>query len=56
MKRGSSGGGWTYYRDLGDGPYLASVTSHYYPRDPGLLFGPYFDRDVRELIRYASRR
>lgn len=56
MRKGSSGGGWTYDRAPGDGPYLASVTSHYYPRDPGLLFGPYFDRRLPQLIRFASRR
>jgi V8-like Glu-specific endopeptidase len=56
MRKGSSGGGWTYERSPGNGPYVASVTSHYYPRDPGFLFGPYFDRHLPELIRYASRR
>jgi V8-like Glu-specific endopeptidase len=56
MRRGSSGGGWTYERSPSNGPYVASVTSHYYPRDPGLLFGPYFDREVLTLIRYANRR
>ncbi|KAA0272811.1 MAG: hypothetical protein EDQ89_06770, partial [Acidobacteria bacterium] len=56
MRKGSSGGGWTYDRAPGNGPFVASVTSHYHPRDPGLLFGPYFDRRVPELIRYASRR
>jgi V8-like Glu-specific endopeptidase len=56
MRKGASGGGWTYERSPGNGPYVASVTSHYYPRDPGLLFGPYFDRQVLSVIRYASRR
>jgi hypothetical protein len=55
MRHGSSGGGWTYLRGPGD-PYVASVTSHFYRRRPGLLFGPYFDRRLPELIRYVDRR
>lgn len=56
MRNGSSGGGWTFQTGPHDRPYVGSVTSHYYRRLPGLLFGPFFDRRVVELLRFVNRR
>lgn len=54
MKRGSSGGGWTFKGGAGAGPYLASVNSFFLSDEPSLLYGPYFTDGVVSVIRAAD--
>jgi hypothetical protein len=58
MSHGASGGGWTISkRNNGRAhPFLNSVTSYGYNKRPNLLFGPYFTKRVRNLVRQTSRR
>lgn len=46
MASGSSGGGWIYGRG-----YLNSVIGYANRGRPGILYGPYFGREIRRLIR-----
>lgn len=46
MASGSSGGGWIYGRG-----YLNSVIGYANRGRPGILYGPYFGREIRKLIR-----
>lgn len=46
MASGSSGGGWIFGRG-----YLNSVIGYANRGRPGVLYGPYFGREVRRLIR-----
>lgn len=55
MKRGSSGGGWTFYDGSGMGPYLASVNSFFFADEPSLLYGPYFTDSVASVVRTADQ-
>jgi hypothetical protein len=58
MSHGASGGGWTITkRNHGKAhTFLNSVTSYGYNERPNLLFGPYFTKGVRNLVRNTSRR
>ncbi|HEV3475349.1 MAG TPA: hypothetical protein VG602_08290 [Actinomycetota bacterium] len=49
MKEGSSGGGWII-QDL----YLNSNVSYGYPRQPEVLYGPYFGQTAGSLYQSAS--
>jgi V8-like Glu-specific endopeptidase len=50
MGPGASGGGWWI-----DGSFIDSVTSFGYAFEPSLVYGPYFDRDTKDLVRRAGR-
>jgi hypothetical protein len=58
MSHGASGGGWLISkRNHGKRhPFVNSVTSYGYNARPNLLFGPYFTKRVRGIVRAASRR
>jgi hypothetical protein len=49
MKEGASGGGWII-RDN----YLNSHTTHGYPREPEVVYGPYFGNSAGSLYQTAS--
>jgi hypothetical protein len=50
MGPGASGGGWWI-----DGSFIDSVTSFGYAFEPSLVYGPYFNRDTKDLVRRAGR-
>ncbi len=58
MSHGASGGSWMIgKRSNGkQRPFINSVTSYRYNQRPNLLFGPYFTKSVRNLVRATSRR
>ncbi len=53
MRDGSSGGAWIdnlNTRSRGGGNYVVGLNSYYLPKEPSIIYGPYFDEKVFELL------